>query len=107
VGPEVVERAIGLAQWMEHVRGLHADYYTRWGFEAWERARAIVALLPEPVDADLIAAREMAAVEADKLGHKWVPRILAGEKDEDPQAGVSLALAAIKRGRALAAGDRS
>jgi hypothetical protein len=68
--------------------------------ETANEAREIVAFLPKPVDPDLIEARRVAATIFD--GHLWASAILAGKKDEDQASGVSLALAAIKRGRELA-----
>lgn len=57
-----------------------------WAFDA----RAIVALLPEPVDAD---ERDADAIMAMAGGKCW----------EDPGARLAM-VAAIRRGRALAAG---
>jgi len=99
IPPEVVERMVAFVRACDHI-SLPTD---GWQFT---EARAIVALLPEPVDPDLVEARELAAVASEKLSHPWAPKIRAGEKDDAPQAGVSLALAAIRRGRALAAAER-
>jgi len=105
IPPEVVERMVALVRAMAAVPVATAP----WGghqLDPFGCARAIVALLPKPVDPDLVEARELAAVASEKLSHPWAPKIRAGEKDDAPQAGVSLALAAIRRGRALAAAER-
>lgn len=67
-------------------------------------------MLPEPVDADLIAARELAkerAIAADsRWGHEpYIHEYDDGLLDDNPKSGVSLALAAIKRGRSLEKGE--
>ena len=61
-----------------------------------EEARAIVALLPEPVDPDLIEAREIVA----GLARPYRSEIINGEWDETTE--IRIATAAIKRGRELA-----
>lgn len=93
VGPEVVERMIALVRELAKVTTIKAP----WIIEA----RAIVALLPEPIDGDLVEARECAA-QAQLLAVGELTR--AGKMDDQPI--VIAALAAIKRGRALAAGGR-
>ncbi len=98
LSPETVERMVALVRWMEEKRGQHADYYTRFGFEAWSRVREIAADLPQPVDPDLLEARAMANEYAPH-GGPWAG-ILEGKHDASPA--VTQLLAAIKRGRALA-----
>lgn len=68
--------------------------------EEWlaDEARAIVALLPEPVDADLVEARRIAAEHALEDFHREA--VLEGVSDDAPA--VKSVLAAIKRGRELA-----
>lgn len=63
-------------------------------------ARAIVALLPEPVDADLVEARKLACENSrwDRSSDQWRD-VMTGKQDRIPM--VSVALAAIRRGRAL------
>jgi hypothetical protein len=78
VGPEVVERMIALVRWLSDKDLSQGPMVTE--------ARAIVALLPEPVDAD-----EAEAI--DQLSHSFVP-----QTDEAR----ALALRCIKRGRELA-----
>jgi hypothetical protein len=60
-------------------------------------ARAIVALLPEPVDADLVEARRLAV--GFRSGEKIRDEILTGERDSEEA--IQALLAAIRRGRAL------
>ncbi len=70
-------------------------------------ARAIVALLPKPVDPDLIEAREIAASHSTKgsfisisAGELTAEHIRAGIRDDD--VFVRAIATAIKRGRELA-----
>lgn len=71
-------------------------------------AVSICALLPEPVDPDLIEARKLAYDGAmiwagtDPGRQSTSQQILDGARDEEIQSGVSLALEGIKRGRELA-----
>lgn len=91
VGPEVVERCIALVRAAaERERtGYNWTFPQEWHAEA----RAIVALLPEPVDGDLVEARKI----CERINPEM--HAVSGDLEE-------VALAAIKRGRALAAGDR-
>jgi len=95
---EAVERAIAL------VRKMEAD--GRPPLEGpWQReARAIVALLPVPVDPDIAEVREVVrdAYGSLDIGSDWSPRAKAildggGENYWEARA----VLAGIKRGRAL------
>lgn len=71
-----------------------------------QEARAIVALLPEPIDSDLIEAREICAVMAitehlrDDLGISQTGHDREGGYDGRE---VRIALAGIRKGRELAA----
>lgn len=95
VAPEVVERMVALVRQIGSMtpRTTAQDYW-------FPEAAAIVALLPEPVDPDLIEARKLAFDFAGTMGPK-PPGILDGEMD-DSEALLAL-YAAIKRGRELAA----
>lgn len=62
-----------------------------------DEARAIVALLPEPVDADLVEARRLAV--SFRSGEKIRDEILTCERDAEEA--IQALLAAIKHGRAL------
>lgn len=68
-------------------------------YDAVNEARAIVALLPEPVDPDLLEARELYVV-ANNLGGDDATFVRKGQMDACDE--IQLALAAIKRGRELA-----
>ncbi|WP_294138276.1 hypothetical protein [Sphingomonas sp.] len=94
VGPEVVERMIALVRRMGGNSSIGQPFYE---FEAithaaahYDEARAIVALLPEPVDVDGVEAAKIAKGmiygNDDSVSHDRIVRLL---KD------------AIKRGRAL------
>lgn len=65
-----------------------------------DEARAILAEL-EPVDGDLLEARKIAVSET--VDTEWQEQMLAGKSDNNPR--VVIALAAIKRGRALERGE--
>lgn len=71
--------------------------------EAYAEADAIVAELPEPVDPDLAEARAMAASFSDRNDVSHAD-FMNGDMDSGDE--VQQLLAAIKRGRALAGGDR-
>jgi hypothetical protein len=59
------------------------------------------ALLPEPVDGDLVEAREVVVAMEDRPFYSW--KIRSGEHDGSHL--VQVALAAIRRGRALERGE--
>lgn len=67
---------------------------------ALNEARAIVAELPEPVDPDVLEARRLVECTVH-----WSPQtdrdLASGKNDDTPE--MRIALAAIKRGRELAA----
>jgi len=69
-------------------------------------ATAIVAELPQPVDPDLLEAREVAiATVGDRdWPQVWAKEVRAGQYDRESR--VRVALAAIKRGRELAERER-
>lgn len=102
VGPEVVERMIALVRAVSGHGGTMVNL---------SEARAIVALLPEPVDADLLEARERAIALLSKTAvsngipdqHPAIIRIREGRGDHN--SFVVDILAAIKRGRELATTD--
>lgn len=91
---DLTARMVELVKWMDEKRQKNADYYTRWGFEAWERARAIVAEM-EPVDKDEREARGVLATCG------WV------DDDASYDAAMEVAREAIQRGRKLAIMDRT
>jgi len=76
VGPEVMERMIALVRGMDGNDDPHPHY---------DEARAIVALLPEPVDAD--------EAEVQFILHRWEENELETTEDAVREA--------LKRGRAL------
>lgn len=63
----------------------------------WNEIRAIVSLLPEPVDPDLVEAREMACAG---LNPPMAKSVRVGEYDACPT--VLYRIEGIKRGRELA-----
>lgn len=92
IGREVVERMAML------VREMAGDGTSGRAMAAYIEARAIVALLPAPVDLDLIEARKLAATRGDDMD----AHILAGSYDNFEV--VAYRLEGIKRGRELAKG---
>lgn len=97
IGREVVERMVTL------VRELHADHVKHGAHDYVQdfvaRTAAIVALLPEPVDPDLVEARAIAS-EWSKVQHGLGRDYTTGLYDDEP--GLQAVLAGIKRGRGLA-----
>jgi hypothetical protein len=91
IGPEVVERMVALVR---HA-AVSASGHTK------EEARAIAALLPEPVDPDLVEARKLVAERNGNLRIEcgYRQQVLDGQEDDHPA--VINTLAAIKRGREL------
>ena len=90
IDPKLVERMVAL------VRELAVtDRSGPWVLVNFSMtAKNIVAEMPEPVDPDLLLAREVASVHWGSEAH----RVISGEMDN---AGfVAVALAAIKRARA-------
>jgi hypothetical protein len=92
ISPEVVERCVTLVRLLvayEAVDDIEKPLA--------DEARAIVALLPEPVDPDLIEARRMAeALGQGGTREQW----FSGKWDTGPA--IQWHLAGIKRGRQLA-----
>jgi len=85
-------------KWADDRGGFQPYVAPDWLVEAREVARA---LLPEPVDADLLEVRR---IVADAVPEAMRAGILAG--DQDHTISITAPLACLKRGRALAAGDR-
>lgn len=81
IPPEVVERMIGFVR--------NVSEMTTSAMDDLEEARAIAALLPEPVDPDLLEAKAIV-----KEAYPEMRADYAGRR-------ISIALAAIKRGRDL------
>lgn len=100
VGPEVVERCFAV------IRAYVADSGSRMpsGKSVYAEMVELAGMLPEPVDADLIAAREAEAKASEANGFRdYAAQTRAGEHDDGP---VRHRYEGIKLGRALAAGDR-
>lgn len=92
VSPEVVERMVRLVR----------DVAVNGDYEQREKARALIAILPKPVDPDLLEARRLVATSRDPgLSADMRANILKGEEDDSPIWGMPVVLAAIKRGREL------
>lgn len=94
ISPEAIERMVALVR--ERIfayREWDADSFPNYITEA----RAIVALLPEPVDPDLPIAREIA--DDKRLARDSYP---FGQGQSDTHPLVQSALAGIRRGRELA-----
>lgn len=85
----LVERCVALCREIADGNGafFSAPYF--------ETARAIVAELPAPVDADLLIAREIVA--ADPVWTHIAEEVIAGHWDDS--ATVRIALAALRRAR--------
>lgn len=111
LSPETVGKLMALVREMGAYRGaMFEGGWTR-------RARELLPELPEPVDPDLVEAKRIIAdtfgspyfVGGKQLMHGEGPRrihdIITGNGDKYWE--VNAVRAAIKRGRALAAGDRS
>lgn len=92
ITPEVVERLVGLAR---RIAERHRNYPS-----VGSEAKAIVALLPEPVDPDLLLARKavfdvyMRGASGDNI---FAGDVIGGQHD-DAQV-MHVALAAIKAAR--------
>lgn len=108
IAPEVVERAL------THVRTMAAKV-EGWHFSAmgsdYQEAHLIAALLPKPIDPDLLEAREMVARGHDKWAGEspWhageAERVRSGRDDHCFR--VADTLAGIRRGRELTEQERS
>lgn len=103
ISPEVVERMVALVRDVADGEPVYRNELAA----TWEvEARAIAALLPEPIDPDLIEARKIGAEIARRSGND-IQQILrpdcweSGVNDDTHK--MQLMLAAIKRGRELAA----
>lgn len=102
--------AEAIARMVDHVRRVCAKYaHVKEGHgnfnEDLLEVRAIHALLPPPIDPDLLEARRLAVealVEKGGFGaEKLRDDLLTGKRDNDPAA-VKAILNGIKRGRELA-----
>lgn len=103
LSPETVGKLVALVRGVANcypVEGEARGVGSKWINDA----RAIVAELPEPVDPDLMEAREAVIASVGFGGTIAADRARSGDFDTWPT--VIAALAGIKRGRALAAGDR-
>jgi hypothetical protein len=105
IGPELVERMVALVRSMLQQEAEHADAPTRFCYANHTEARAIAALLPEPVDPDLIEARE-AVCRSHHDKHPESPwhqgqAELVRSGSNDRMLDVLAAYEAIKRGREL------
>jgi len=108
VQPTIPERDPALWDRMEALvrRVAEGDWQPGYAFVTEVEARAIVADLPKTVDPDLIEARELCAKDAEEAQFIGLPeKYRAGEKDGSPA--MQVVLAAIKRGRELAQGERA
>lgn len=97
ISAELIDRmARLLRQQVDSLKHYSEDSVT----DAVKEARAIVAELPEPVDADLLEARKLACENSrwERNCDQW-RATEEGRQDHIPM--VRAALAAIKRGRAL------
>lgn len=99
VPAELVERMVALVR---GIRGSGSLCYAKEVEHLYDEASAIAALLPEPVDPDLIEARKIVAERNGNLRIEcgYRQRVLDGQEDDHPA--VMNTLAAIKRGRELA-----
>lgn len=96
VEPEIVERMVGFVRSCAEKPAL--TLYD--SLVIINEARAIVALLPEPVDPDLVEARLLSI--SFRSGEKIKDEIMSGKRDDEEA--IQALLAAIKRGRQLATG---
>lgn len=111
IGPMLRERGVTkispelVARMEQLVRDLHEDHIKHGAHDYVQdfvsRAAAIVADLPKPVDPDLIEARRVAEHRSSVRGYLYpLDAFCQGHRDDGDD--VQIALAAIKRGRALA-----
>lgn len=100
VSPELEARMIALVR---NIRNSGSLYYATEVVPLYNEACRIVANLPRPVDPDMIEARKIVASQAPfgAIDPSWNSRVIDGFEDDGPW--VKNALAAIKRGRELAA----
>lgn len=96
VGSEVVERALELVRDLVSADRFYIDALAK-------RAAEIVALLPEPVDADLVEARKLAASLIEHHSPVMAAQIAAGHGDD--YAPLKHVLAGLKAGRSLEKGE--
>lgn len=82
------------------VRAMASPRWSTANNENYVEARAIATLLPEPVDADLVEARECVAAVYEAASRHDLAKITR-DGGQDKRLRVQSALAAIRRGRAL------
>lgn len=101
IAPELVERMVA------HFRAVVAKFpspATQKTDPLLKEAREIVALLPKPIDPDLIEARLIVVRLALPGRYDGITGFAAGAGDADEKPYTRAVLAAIKRGRELAGG---
>lgn len=97
IEPETVDRMVALIRRV----AAELDHYHGYAANAMQmEGRAIVALLPEPVDPDLIEARKIVASLCYRVDTDGYVRVMKGRNDSG--LNVRETLAGIKRGRELA-----
>lgn len=105
ISPELVERMVAHIQHMAETCADRPSIRGRARAD-WDELHAIAALLPKPVDPDLIEAREVGASCCDGR-QPWLfimqPEAWRAGSNDDTHK-MQLVLAAIKRGRELAIG---
>jgi len=106
VGREMHERMVALMRKMGAPQAGEGKqkYVAIDGTAMVAEARAIVAMLPDPIDPDLIEARECVAGVYDAAGRGDLA-VQTRQGGQDNRLRVQSALAAIRRGRALAAAE--
>lgn len=87
IAPEVVERMVALVRAMAVVRG---PPWSRHSLNPFGEAKAIVALLPEPIDPDVLEAGSI-CTGMNERGYFFA----------NAEQACAIALAGIKRGRKL------
>lgn len=94
------ELAIRMAACLRDMTKWSGVGFSHPGTNALAEARAIVALLPEPVNPDLVEARKLADYHSERARIKRLTPYSAGTYDHDPV--IVALLAALTRGRELA-----
>ncbi len=108
ISPELVDKMVTLVRTMAACGEPLTDHFIKGSgaYFAYRDAKAIAALLPEPVDPDLIEARELAIKHCTNVGTtgEGIDEYAVREGRYDQGYAVRGMLAAIKRGRELAGG---
>jgi len=99
IDPALVERMRNLVQNMAQADKREVAIMGTGQREAYEEARDILKAL-EPVDGDLLEARRLIIELSGSVNPAWIQNVKDGKHDQDDE-GVPIALAAIRRGRAL------